>query len=231
VAGDDAALYNALLLTVEDAAQLKGRKAIVVFSNGPDNASSVPPEDVAELAQSTGTIIYIISTRQAQAEPVSAAAFERMSRATGGKAYFAGNWREEHDAFSSIRDDLGHLYTLSYYPQANPNHGWRSIHVELNGRDLQKYHIRTRDGYRLLQHVEVNDASNATSNGNVGATSGDASADPAPSAAAPANPAPANPAPADATPAKGADPAASPAANPAADPAASPAANPAADPK
>jgi hypothetical protein len=39
VAGDDAALYNCLLLTVEDAAQLKGRKAIVVFSNGPDNAS------------------------------------------------------------------------------------------------------------------------------------------------------------------------------------------------
>jgi VWFA-related protein len=159
VAGDDAALYNCLLLTVEDAAQLKGRKAIVVFSNGPDNASSVPPEDVAELAQSTGTIIYIISTRQAQNEPVSAAAFERMSKATGGKAYFAGNWRQEHQAFSSIREDLGHLYTLSYYPQANPNRGWRSIHVQLNSKDLQKYHIRTRDGYRLLQHVTVTDAS------------------------------------------------------------------------
>jgi hypothetical protein len=61
VAGDDAALYNSLLLTVKDAAPLQGRKAIVVFSNGPDNASSVPPEDVAELAQSTGTIIYIVS--------------------------------------------------------------------------------------------------------------------------------------------------------------------------
>ncbi len=161
VAGDDAALYNCLLLTVEDAAQLKGRKAIVVFSNGPDNASSVPPEDVAELAQSTGTIIYIISTRQAQNEPVSAAAFERMSKATGGKAYFAGNWREEHQAFASIREDLGHLYTLSYYPQPNPNRGWRSIRVQLNGKDLQKYHIRTRDGYRLLQHALVTDASNA----------------------------------------------------------------------
>jgi Ca-activated chloride channel homolog len=159
VAGDDAALYNCLLMTVEDAALLKGRKAIVVFSNGPDNASSVPPEDVAELAQSTGTIIYIISTRQAQNEPVSAAAFERMSKATGGKAYFAGNWREEHQAFTSIREDLGHLYTLSYYPQANPNRGWRSIKVQLNGKDLQKYHIRTRDGYRLLQHVSVEDAS------------------------------------------------------------------------
>ena len=150
VAGDDAALYNSLLLTVKDAAPLKGRKAIVVFSNGPDNASSVPPEDVAELAQSTGTIIYIISTRQAQEDPVSAAAFERMSKVSGGKAYFAKNWREEKQAFASIKEDLVHLYTLSYYPQANPNRGWRSIKVKLNGKELQKYHIRTRDGYRLL---------------------------------------------------------------------------------
>ena len=153
VAGDDAALYNCLLLTVKDAAPLTGRKAIVVFSNGPDNASSVPPEDVAELAQSTGTIIYIVSTRLAQDDPVSTAAFERMSKATGGKAYFAGNWRKEKQAFASIRDDLGHLYSLSYYPQPNPNRGWRSISVKLVGKDLQKYHIRTRDGYRLMQQT------------------------------------------------------------------------------
>lgn len=149
VAGDDAALYNSLLLTVKDAAPLKGRKAIVVFSNGPDNASSVPPEDVAELAQSSGTIIYIISTRQAEEDPASAAAFERMSKVSGGKAYFAKNWLDEKKAFSSIREDLVHLYTLSYYPQSNPNRGWRSIKVRLVGKDMQKYHLRTRDGYRL----------------------------------------------------------------------------------
>lgn len=150
VAGDDAALYNSLLLTVKDTVSLRGRKAIVVFSNGPDNASSVPPEDVAELAQSSGTIIYIVSTTQAQDDPLSAAAFERVSKGSGGKAYFAKNWRQEKQAFASIREDLVHLYTLSYYPQANPNHGWRSIKVKLVGKDLQKYHIRTRDGYRLL---------------------------------------------------------------------------------
>jgi Ca-activated chloride channel family protein len=155
VAGDDAALYNALLLTVKDAAPLQGRKAIVVFSNGPDNASSVPPEDVAELAQSTGTIIYIVSTHQAEDEPVSSAAFERMSRATGGKAYFARNWRQEKDAFVSIQQDLAHLYTLSYYPQANPNRGWRSIQVHLVGKELQKNHLRTRDGYSLMQQAAV----------------------------------------------------------------------------
>jgi Ca-activated chloride channel family protein len=155
VAGDDAALYNSLLLTVKDAAQLTGKKAIVVFSNGPDNASLVPPEDVAELAQSTGTIIYMISTQQAEAEPVSTAVFERMSKATGGRAYFSKSWRDEKQAFTSIRDDLAHLYTLTYYPQPNPNRGWRSISVKLVGKDLQKYHVRTRDGYRLIQQTQT----------------------------------------------------------------------------
>ena len=163
VAGDDAALYNSLLLTVKDAAPLQGRKAIVVFSNGPDNASSVPPEDVAELAQSTGTIIYIVSTREAESEPVSSAAFERMSKATGGKAYFARNWRQEKDAFSSISDDLSHLYTLSYYPQANPNRGWRTIKVRLAGDNLKKLHLRTRDGYSLLQQAEVTNENDSAS--------------------------------------------------------------------
>jgi Ca-activated chloride channel homolog len=148
VAGDDAALYNSLLLTVQDAGQYPGRKVIVVFSNGPDNSSVVPPEDVAELAQSSGIPIYMISTREAQLEPVSSAVFERMSAATGGKAYFAKNWRDEKRAFASIRDDLAHLYSFSYYPKPNPNRGWRSIKVQLVGERLRKYHIRTRNGYR-----------------------------------------------------------------------------------
>jgi VWFA-related protein len=148
VAGDDAALYNSLLLTVQDAGQHPGRKVIVVFSNGPDNASMVPPEDVAELAQSAGIPIYMISTQDAQLEPVSTAVFERMSAATGGKAYFAKSWRDEKKAFASIRDDLAHLYSFSYYPKANPNRGWRAIKVQLAGERLKKYHIRTRNGYR-----------------------------------------------------------------------------------
>ena len=112
-------------------------------------------EDVAELAQSTGTIIYMISTQQAESEPISTAVFERMSKATGGKAYFSKDWQDEKQAFASIRDDLAHLYAISYYPQPNANHGWRSITVKLVGKNLQKYHIRTRAGYRLLQTTQA----------------------------------------------------------------------------
>lgn len=150
VNGADSALYNALLLTLKDAARYTGRRVVVVFSNGPDNASMVPPEDVAELAQSEGVPIYMISTREAQLDPISAIVFTRMTANTGGQAYFAKDWHDQEQAFSSIREDLAHLYYLSYYPQPNPNRGWRPITVKLVGKDLQKYHIRTRSGYRPL---------------------------------------------------------------------------------
>ncbi|MGD0906422.1 MAG: VWA domain-containing protein [Candidatus Acidiferrales bacterium] len=150
VNGDDSALYNALLMTLRDASQYSGRKVVVVFSNGPDNSSMVAPEDVDELAQSLGIPIYMISTREAKLDPASADVFGRMTASTGGEAYFAKSWKDQRDAFASIRDDLAHLYYLSYYPQPNPNRGWRAITVKLKDPKLRKYRIRTRSGYRPI---------------------------------------------------------------------------------
>lgn len=158
VAGDNAALYDALLMTLKDAGQLSGRRVVVVFSNGPDNTSMVAPEDVREVAQTEGIPIYMISTQQARLDPVSTAVFERMSASTGGKSYFAKNWQDQAKAFASIRDDLAHLYTLAYYPQPNPNYGWRSINVRLVGDRLKNYHVRTRSGYRprAIRRAQLN---------------------------------------------------------------------------
>ena len=69
VAGDDSALYNALLLTLRDAAKVPGRKVVIVFSNGPDNASMVAPDDVRAVAEDEGIPIYVISTSEVQQGP------------------------------------------------------------------------------------------------------------------------------------------------------------------
>jgi len=158
IAGDDAALYDAMLLTLRDSANISGRRVIVVFSNGPDNASLAPPEDVEELAQSEGVAIYMISTRQAEQDPLSTKVFKRVSASTGGEVFFAKNWTEEKAAFASIRNDLAHLYTLYYYPQPNSNRGWRAIRVKLKGPAMGKYRIRARSGYRPLPSRAITEA-------------------------------------------------------------------------
>ena len=50
---------------------------------------------------------------------------------TGGKAYWAKTWQKQVEAFEDIREDLGNSYTVTYYPQTNPNEGFRKIAVEI----------------------------------------------------------------------------------------------------
>lgn len=148
VAGDDAALYNSLLLTLRDAAHVPGRKVIIVFSNGPDNASVVAPDDVRAVAEDEGIPIYVISTSEVSKDPISTSIFKRISTSTGGKSYFAKTWQKQVEAFESIREDLGNSYTVTYYPQPNPNEGFRRITVELTSDAMRKYKVRARPGYR-----------------------------------------------------------------------------------
>jgi len=148
VAGDETALYNSLLLTLRDAAQVPGRKVVIVFSNGPDSASAVAPDDVRALAEDEGIPIYVISTKEVNKDPISRNVFRRLTSSTGGRAFFARSWQKQAEAFTEIREELGSSYTLTYYPQPNPNRGWRSITVELAGDALDRYRIRTRAGYR-----------------------------------------------------------------------------------
>jgi VWFA-related protein len=154
VAGDDSALYNCLLLTLRDASQVPGRKVVIVFSNGPDNASVVSPEDVRAIAEDAGIPIYVISTSEVTRDPISSKTFKRLSRFTGGKSYFAKTWQKQVEAFESIREDLGNSYTLTYYPRPNPNEGFRHIHIDLTLPHAKKYRIRARPGYRPQRTFE-----------------------------------------------------------------------------
>ena len=148
VAGDDAALYNTLLLTLRDAAKVPGRKVIIVFSNGPDNASVLAPDDVRAVAEDEGIPIYVISTNEVNKDPISSAVFRRITGRTGGRAYWAKTWQKQVEAFESIREDLGNSYTITYYPAPNPNEGFRKITVEIVTDPGKKYRVRARPGYR-----------------------------------------------------------------------------------
>jgi VWFA-related protein len=151
VAGDDTALYNGLLLTLRDAAKVPGRKVVIVFSNGPDNASMVAPDDVRAVAEDEGIPIYVISTNEVNKDSISSSVFRRLTNRTGGKAYWARTWQKQVEAFESIREDLGNSYTVTYYPAPNPNEGFRKISVEMVNDSGKKLRVRARPGYRPRQ--------------------------------------------------------------------------------
>jgi len=152
VAGDDTALYNTLLLTVRDAEKADGRKTVIVFSNGPDNASIVAPDDVAAVAEDEGIPIYIVSTCEAQKDQVTANVFQRLTSRTGGELFWAQTWQKQAEAFTLIREDLASSYTVAYYPATSFNEGFRRISVDVVSDTGKKYRVRTRLGYYAHRH-------------------------------------------------------------------------------
>ena len=144
-AGDSTAVLNATLLGLRDAAQVPGRKALVVFSNGPDDSSMVTPDDVARIAEEEGIPIYIIVTKVTN--NACADAFSMLAGSSGGRLFMAGNAPAQMEAFRTIGEDLKHTYTLTYRPAANGKSGWRHIQVEVLGNDAREFKVTSRTGY------------------------------------------------------------------------------------
>jgi VWFA-related protein len=153
VAGDDTALYNALLLTLRDAAKVPGRKVVIVFSNGPDNASMVAPDDVRAVAEDEGIPIYVISTSEVNKDAISSSVFRRLAQRTGGKAYWARTWQKQVEALEDVREEMSNAYTVTYYPAANPNEGFRKLLVEVVSDPGKKLRVKYRPGYRPARNL------------------------------------------------------------------------------
>jgi VWFA-related protein len=145
VVGDVTALYDSLLLTLRDAAQVPGHKVVVVFSAGIDNGSILGPDGVARVAEDEGIPVYVVSAHTPN--PIATAALRRLTRGSGGILYHAPKWDDQNKAFRAICDEFSNSYTVTYYPD-NPNMGFRKIWVELVGGKAGSYLIRTRPGYR-----------------------------------------------------------------------------------
>jgi Ca-activated chloride channel family protein len=153
-AGDDTALFNSVLLTLRDAERVPGRKAIVVFSNGPDNASVIGPEDIGRIAENEGIPIYVISTQEAVQDRRLFDALQNLTARTGGKLYCARNWQKQLSAFTSVREDIGSSYTAYYYPAPNPNQGFRNIKVEVIAPGGKTYRVLARPGYQARREPQ-----------------------------------------------------------------------------
>jgi VWFA-related protein len=155
VAGDDTALFNALLLTLRDAAPVSGRRAIVAFSNGPDTASTVSPYDVAAVAENEGVPIHIISSHTPEQDQGLAEALRFLTERSGGNLYYARTRDQQSQAFRSAREDIESSYTACYYPAPNPNSGFRALRVEIQTPASKAYQVRTRSGYRIRDRERV----------------------------------------------------------------------------
>lgn len=151
--GAATALYDAIYLASRALDRRKGRKVIVLITDGGDTISKVDYKQAVRAAEEAEAIVYsiIIVPIEASAgrETGGEHALIQLAEDTGGKYYYATSTSQLDDAFRKISDELRTQYLLAYYPSQRTSFSeFRRIEVRVSGApELTSYRVRHRAGY------------------------------------------------------------------------------------
>jgi Ca-activated chloride channel family protein len=134
-------LYDATLSAIEAVQSAKGRRALVVLSDGTDRYSDTSATDLVERARRRDVLVYPIALGPSR-PPI----FAELAAATGGRSFHAQEPRELSADVTAIAQELRFQYLLGYVPSrpATPGAAWHTIEVTVNRPDAR---VRARDGY------------------------------------------------------------------------------------
>ena len=123
------------------------KKALVIVSDGGDNASKRKYADVLELAHRSQAVIYAIGLVGALDEEENPNVLRRLCKDTGGLAFFPAKGESVSQISASIARDLRKQYTMGFAPGKRNIDSFRKIRVEVTAPGRGKLQLRTRSGY------------------------------------------------------------------------------------
>jgi Ca-activated chloride channel family protein len=150
------ALYDAAYLGVEKVKEGRhDKRAILIVSDGQDNASRYNYGELRKLLKEADVQVYCIGITEEGADMGSILdrqgrlILEEIARTTGGMAFFPSSYAELEDAVTRIGLTLRHQYSIGYVPFNEQRDGkWRKIKVRVNApKGLPSLVVRAKEGY------------------------------------------------------------------------------------
>jgi Ca-activated chloride channel family protein len=143
-------IYDAIYLVSKDLERRKGRKVIIVISDGGDTTSSKKIQESLKEAQFADAVLYAVVvlpiTNDAGRNTGGEHSLIFMAEGTGGRTFFPSYGKELDKAFEDIITELRTQYYLGYYPTGVPlpKNPFHKIEVRLESPDLR---VSARNGY------------------------------------------------------------------------------------
>ena len=138
-------LYDAVVTSLYYYRGIRGRRALIILSDGADTSSSLEFEEALEYAKRSGVSIYAIGLRIGRADLSVRGKLDKFAQETGGRTFYIQEARELSGAYRQIEKELRSQYLVAYNSNSNrPKDEYRE--VELKVRD-GKLKARTISGY------------------------------------------------------------------------------------
>ncbi len=170
--GGGTLLYDAVYLASDELMKKqKGRKALIILTDGVDTGSQLSLETAIESAQRADTIVYCILFKDDDAYghfggfgfpgggrrgrsrfpqeslPDGKKVLERISKQTGARMFEVSSKHNITEIYREIQEELRNQYNLGYTPdKATARAGYHKIHLATKQKDLS---VQARDGYYL----------------------------------------------------------------------------------
>jgi Ca-activated chloride channel family protein len=139
------ALYDAIIYGLYQFTGVKGKKALVVLSDGKDTASKFDYETLVEYVKKAGISIYGIGLKISGADLEVKYKLNKLAQATGGQTFYVDSAKNLEAVYRQINDDLRSQYLLTYYStNATGKDKWRKVEIKVEPTSLQ---ARTITGY------------------------------------------------------------------------------------
>lgn len=134
-------LYDSILAAIEGVQQPKGRRALIVASDGVDRYSETTATKLIGEARQRDVLVYPIAIGGAR-PPV----LVELAAVTGARPSFVKDPRDLSAAFTSIARELRFQYLLGYSSthKDSAQGEWHAIQVTVGRPDFR---VRARDGY------------------------------------------------------------------------------------
>jgi VWFA-related protein len=125
------------------------KKALIIISDGGDNASHLKYSQVLAQARQSQVLIYaIVLVDPNDGQEENPGLLKRICQDTGGMAYFPSAGESVASVSAKIARDLREQYTLGYVPQNMERAGaYRKIEVKVSAPGHDSVRVRTRTGY------------------------------------------------------------------------------------
>jgi Ca-activated chloride channel homolog len=128
----------------------RDRRALLIITDGNDNASTVSLDRIARAAEERDVVIYAIGLfghEESAASKRARKALDELAERSGGLSYSPSSIDEVQAVALDIARQIRHQYTVAYAPVDQRLDGsYRAIQVRVSGRE--RYVVRTRAGYR-----------------------------------------------------------------------------------
>jgi len=143
------ALYDAVALGLEHlSAGTRDRKALVVLSDGGDNASRRGLDDVLDMARRSSATIYTIGVYDETNRDRNPRVLRQLAALTGGRAYFPRELTDLSQVWRDIAGGIRSQYTLGYQSTNSARDGtFRTVTISAKRDGRRGLRVSTRDGY------------------------------------------------------------------------------------